>query len=148
IADFQNSSGDPTFDGTLEPTLKIALEGAGFISAYDRGGIRRTLGVKPPEKLDEKAARELAVGQGLGVVVAGSLDRQGSGYGVSVRATKAVTGEVIAEQKERASNKDGVVPAATRLAASVRKALGDDTSDNKQRFANEALSSTSPDVWR
>ena len=38
IADFQNRSTDPTFDHTLEPILKLALEGAGFISAYDRAG--------------------------------------------------------------------------------------------------------------
>ena len=64
IADFQNRTSDPTFDHTLEPMLKLALEGAGFISAYDRNGISRTLGVRPPEKLDERAARELAVKQG------------------------------------------------------------------------------------
>src|SRR5207344_1694665 len=67
IADFQNRTNDPTFDRTLEPLLKLALEGAGFISAYDRSGISGTLGVRPPEKLDEDAAREIAVKQGLGV---------------------------------------------------------------------------------
>ena len=49
IADFHNGTGDQTFDRTLEPILKLALEGAGFISAYDRNGIRRSLGVRPPE---------------------------------------------------------------------------------------------------
>ena len=49
IADFQNQSNDPTFDGTLEPIVKLALEGAGFISALDRAGIRRSLDVRPPE---------------------------------------------------------------------------------------------------
>ena len=48
IADFQNSTGDPTFDRTLEPMLKLALEGAGFISAYDRSGIKRSLGDPTP----------------------------------------------------------------------------------------------------
>ena len=54
--------------------LKLALEGAGFISAYDRSGISRSLGVRPPEKLDERAALELAVKQGLGVVLSGSVE--------------------------------------------------------------------------
>ena len=48
IADFQNGTNDPTFDRTLEPMIKRALEGAGFISAYDRSGISSTLGVRPP----------------------------------------------------------------------------------------------------
>ena len=73
IADFQNATGDPAFDGTLEPMLKIALEEAEFISGYDRLAIRRTLGVPPPEVLDETGARALAVNQGLGVVLFGAL---------------------------------------------------------------------------
>src|SRR5439155_564427 len=36
IADFDNKTGDPVFDGTLEPMLGIALEGAPFISSYNR----------------------------------------------------------------------------------------------------------------
>ena len=146
IADFQNGTGDPTFDRTLEPMLKLALEGAGFISAYDRSGVSRSLGVRPPEKLDERAALELAVKQGLGVVLSGSLDRLGSGYGVSVKATRAVTGNVITSAKNRASNKEQVLSTATKLATAVRKALGDDTSDSAQRFAMETLSATSLDV--
>src|SRR5262245_10161412 len=143
IADFQNSTGDQTFDRTLEPMLKIALEGAGFISAYDRSAVGRSLGVKPPENLDERSAQEIAVKQGLGVVVSGRLDRQGNRYGVSLKATQAVTGNVIASVEDKASSKDKVLGVATKLATSVREALGDDISD---RFAMETLSATSLDV--
>jgi hypothetical protein len=79
IADFDNRTSDPAFDRTLEPMLKLALEGAGFISAYDRSIIGRTLGVRPPETLDERAALEIAVKQGLGVVISGAVERQGDG---------------------------------------------------------------------
>ena len=148
IADFTNTTGDPAFDGTLEPMLKIALEGAGFISAYDRNGISRNLGVKPPQNLDERAAQELAVKQGLGVVLSGSVERQGSRFGVSVKAIQAVTGNVIASARERASDKDRVLAVATNLAASVREALGDDTSEADRRFTMETLSATSLEVVR
>ncbi len=54
IADFANTTGDPAFDGLgLESQMQRALETAGFITALDRAGIRRTLGVRPPETLDE-----------------------------------------------------------------------------------------------
>ena len=73
IADFENRTGDPTFDRTLEPMLKRALEGAGFITAYDRNGIRRTFGARPCRRSSTKPpARELAVKQGLGVVLSGA----------------------------------------------------------------------------
>ncbi len=126
--------------------LKLALEGAGFISAYDRTGIVRSLGVRPPEKLDEVAAREMAVKQGVSVVLSGAVTRQGSGYGISVKAVRAVTGDVIASASERAANRNEVLAATTELASEVRRALGDDTSDSAQRFAMETLSAASLDV--
>jgi tetratricopeptide (TPR) repeat protein len=145
IADFQNLSNDATFNGTLEPILKLALEGAGFISAYDRSGMR-TLGVPAQEKLDDVAAREIAVRQGVGVVLSGSVERQGGGYRVSVKAMQPVTGDVITSVSGRASSKDQVLGVATTLATEVREALGDDTSDAAQLFAMDTLSATSLDV--
>ena len=148
IADLQNSTGDVTFDGTLEPMLKLALEGAGFISAYDRNGIRRSLGVAPPERMDENAGREIAVKQGVGVVLSGTLSRDGNGYSIALKAAESVTGNVILDTSARASGKDQVLGVATALGNRMRTALGDDTSDSAQRFATETLSATSLDVVR
>jgi serine/threonine protein kinase/Flp pilus assembly protein TadD len=148
IADFDNATGDATLNGTLEPMLKLALEGAGFISAYDRNGIRRTLGTMPPERLDENAGREIAVKQGVGVVLAGALTRDGSGYGIGLKAVESVTGNVIVETSGRAAGKDQVLAVATTLGNDVRTALGDETSDSAKKFATETLSATSLDVVR
>jgi eukaryotic-like serine/threonine-protein kinase len=148
IADFHNATGDPAFDHTLEPMLKLALEGAGFISAYDRNGIRRTLGVRPPESLDEQAALALAVKQGVNVVLTGSVERQGARYAVSMKATQAVTGNVLKAASSRTNDKNQVVAVAASLAGAVREALGDDTSDSAQRFAMETLTATSLDAVR
>src|SRR5262245_27787525 len=146
IADFQNDTGDSAFERTLEPALKLALEGAGFISAYDRTQMRN-LGVPAISgNFDEPAARRIAVSQGLGVVVSGSLRRQGNGYVLSAKAAQAVTGEVIRAAETRASDKTQVLAAATNLAATVRTALGDETSESAQRFAMETLASQSLDV--
>jgi eukaryotic-like serine/threonine-protein kinase len=148
IADFQNTTGDATFSGTLETAMQRALEGAGFITAFDRAGIRRTLGVVPPEKLDEAAALALAVQQGVGVVVSGVVEPQDRGFRVSVRAVRAVTGELIVATDERPSDRDQVLASAAQLATEVRQALGDDESESVQRFAMETLSATSIDVVR
>jgi tetratricopeptide (TPR) repeat protein len=128
--------------------MKLALEGAGFISAYDRNGVSRSLGVRPPERLDEQAAQQIAVKQGVAIVVSGSIDKQGNRYAVSMKATQAVTGNVLANVRDRASSKDQVLAVATRLAGSIREALGDDTPESDQRFGMETLSATSMDVVR
>ncbi len=143
IADFNNHTGDAVFDGALERTVKLALEGAGFISVYDRTQLR-TIGSQPVSgRLDETAARQIAVSQGLGVVVSGALDRQGDGYTLSIKAIQAVTGNPIKIAEDTASKKDQVLFATTKLAGAVRKALGDDTSDAQLRFALETLSANS-----
>jgi eukaryotic-like serine/threonine-protein kinase len=149
IADFANATGDPAFDHTLEPILRVGLEGAKFISAYDRTEIKRNLNVPPPAKLDERAALQLAVKQGLGVVLSGSVERKGAGFGVSLKATQAVTGHVITNVDGTAPSKDRVLTVATGLAARIRSALGDDTaSDSAQRFAMETLSAASLEAVR
>ncbi len=146
IADFQNGTGDPAFDHTLEPMLRRALESAGFISAYDRSRVRVTFGVPPPAQLNDKAARELALKQGVGFVLSGSINSRGSGYEISLTAAQTVTGNVIASAKGRASGKEQVLPAATKLVTTIRKSLGDQTSDSAQLLAMKSLSTTSMEV--
>jgi tetratricopeptide (TPR) repeat protein len=142
IADFNNHTGDPVFTGTLESTLKLALEGASFISAYDRARMR-DLGVPPVATLDESKAQQIAANQGLNVVVSGSLDRRGSDYQLSLRAVQTVSGKSLTSAEETASSKDQVLFAVTKLGTAVRKALGDATSESAQRFAMETLSAAS-----
>ena len=143
IADFQNRTNDPVFDHTLEPLLRLVLEGATFVSAYDRARISSSLGVRPPETLDESAAREIAVKQGLDVVLSGSLEPSGAGYRLAVRVVQAVTGGVIVTAQGSAADKEHVLSEATELTTVVRKALGDNTSDSAQLFAMSSLSATS-----
>ena len=149
ITDLQNTTGDAAFDHTLEPILKVALEEAQFVSAYDRLEIRRTLGIPPsgiPAVLNEAAGRTLAVNQGVGVVLSGALSHVDSRYTLSMRAVEAVTGNEIASVQARTSNRDEVLAVATQLASRIRKTLGDDPSDSERRFAQQTLSATSLDV--
>lgn len=137
VADFTNHTGDPLFDGTLEPMFNYALEGASFVNAYNRGAARKLAEQlpNPTDKLDEQAARLVAVGQGLGAVVTGSLSRRGDGYKLSVEALDARTGNSIATAEVNASNKDELLLAVPKLAAPIRKALGDTTPESVQLTA-------------
>jgi serine/threonine protein kinase/tetratricopeptide (TPR) repeat protein len=138
ITDFANQTGEPIFDNALEPVIKLALEEASFISAFDR----RTpgFGLAASDRIDEVNGQKIATTQGLGFVVSGSVEQKGSAYVISVKAIEAFTGKAIHIDDESASGKDKVLPAATKLAAAIRVALGDDTS---QRFAQDTLSASS-----
>ncbi|HWS95990.1 MAG TPA: hypothetical protein VN620_05880, partial [Candidatus Methylomirabilis sp.] len=101
-------TGDPVFTGTLEPALRLSLQGASFISAYDRTRMS-DLGVRAASgPLDESKAQEIAANQRLNVVVSGALDRRGAEYRLSLRAVQANTGKVVTKADETATSKDQV----------------------------------------
>ena len=128
--------------------LRISLENATFISAYDRTRINGTLGVRPPDRLDQRAALELAVKHGVNTVLSGSIENQGDGYILSATATQSVSGSRIASATGRAATKDQIIQAAATVATTIRNALGDDTSDSTRLFPATTLSTTSLEVVR
>jgi tetratricopeptide (TPR) repeat protein/predicted Ser/Thr protein kinase len=134
VADFTNHTGDPIFDDTLEPMFNVALEGASFINAFNRGTAHKlaTQLAHPSDKLDEQPARLVAVSQGVGAVVTGELSRRGNKYSISATALDAQTGNVIAKAEATAANKDEVLLTIPKLAAPIRKALGDTASEAAQ----------------
>jgi tetratricopeptide (TPR) repeat protein/predicted Ser/Thr protein kinase len=145
VADFTNHAGDPVFDGTLEPAFTIALEGASFISSYNRNSARKLAAQLSPGAtgLDQTLARLVAVREGINFVTSGSIDKSGNGYEVSVRAVDAASGKTIVEDREKASGKDAVLSTVARLAAQVRRALGDATPESTQVAAAETFTAGS-----
>jgi eukaryotic-like serine/threonine-protein kinase len=145
VADFQNNTSDPIFDDTLEPMFNVALEGASFVNAYSRGNARN-LARKLPNavnRLDDRTARLVAVGEGVNAVVTGSLSSNSNGYRLAVEAIDAVTGKVIARAETEANNKDQLLLAVPKLAAPIRKALGDNTPESLQLAATQGSFATS-----
>lgn len=145
IADFENKTGEPVFDGTLEPAFAIALEGAPFISSYNRAGARKIASQLQPGAagLTEAGARLVAVREGVNVVVSGSVEKKGDGYEVAMRAVDAGTGRPVVSEKEDAPNRDKVLQAAASLATGLRTALGDKTPASVQQTAAETFSAGS-----
>lgn len=150
VADFANTTSEPLFDGALEPTFGIALEGASFITAYNRGQAHKIAEQLRPgaTTLDEALARLVAEREGINVVVAGSIARQGDHYDISCKAVDGVTGSTVAMSEATAPNKDSVLRAASTLAARVRTALGDTTPESTQLAAAETFTTGSLEAAR
>src|SRR5712692_4036736 len=145
IADFDNKTGDPVFDGTLEPMLGIALEGAPFISSYNRGQAKKVASRLQPgtTHMDASLAQLVAVREGVNVVVSGSITQEGNGYTVSVTSVDTATGKAFVQEQRKASNKQDVLAAAGKLAERIRKGLGDTTPESVQRSAAETFTAAS-----
>jgi tetratricopeptide (TPR) repeat protein len=144
IADLENRTGDAVFDGTLEPILTLAMEGASFVSSYNRAQARRVATQIQPKAstLNEGLARLVAVREGLNVVVSGTISSGGS-YHLAFRALDAVTGKPIESSEVTADSKEDVLAAVGRAAADLRKALGDTTPVSTQLAAAETFTAGS-----
>jgi eukaryotic-like serine/threonine-protein kinase len=145
IADFDNKTGDSVFDGTLEPMLGIALEGAPFISSFNRGQAKKIATRLQPglTQMDGKTAQLVAVREGVNVVITGSIAQDGGHYKVAVEAIDPATGKSVAKEERNADNKQDVLAAAGKLAESLRKGLGDTAPESAQQAAAETFSAGS-----
>ena len=81
IVDFENRAGENVFDGALEQALSTAMEEAPFITAFPRrDAVGLVQDLKLGSGLDESTGRLLAIRQGIPVILAGMIERSGSGY--------------------------------------------------------------------
>lgn len=126
IADLSNRTGDPVFDGTLEEALGVGLEGAPFITNFQRESARQLAEeIKPGSQLNEESARLVAVREGIKVVLSGVIEPADSGFNLSMRAVNPSDGKIIKDATATAASRDDVLPAVGSLAAQIREALGD-----------------------
>ena len=144
VADFANTTGDPVFNGTLEPMFTLALEGASFINTMRRDEVLKSaVQLKAgATSVNESVARLVATREGISVVVTGSIQHTDK-YQVQVRAVDAVNGQQIAAYQTSASNRSDVLSMIGKAAAPIRKALGDATPESAQLAAAETFTAAS-----
>lgn len=128
IADFDNQTGDPVFDGSLEQALQIGIESAPFVTTFNRNTAKSVAAKlrSGSELLDEEAARLVSVREGINVILAGAIIPKGNGYALDVRVIESATGAEVADPGVAAKTKAEVLQAVGEVSGDVREALGDD----------------------
>ena len=144
VSDFDNQTSEGVFDETLEPAFSVALEGASFVNSYSRGQAHKTAAKLQPgsTRLDEQLARLVATREGINIVITGSISKDGDSYRLNVNTLDAVTGKDLVKESESVAKQD-VLVAMGKLAAGVRKALGDKTPQSAQLAAAETYTTHS-----
>jgi tetratricopeptide (TPR) repeat protein len=149
VADFQNKTGDPVFDGSLEHALSLGVEGASFITAFPRRDAERVAGqIRPNARLDEEMGRLVCQREGIKTMLVGTISSAGSGYDVSVRVIDPVPGSSLATATRNVRNKADVLAAIGDLSATIRTALGDATPESAMAAASDTFTTTSLEAAR
>jgi serine/threonine protein kinase/tetratricopeptide (TPR) repeat protein len=127
LADFENTTGDPVFDGTLRQGLSVELEQSPFLSLVTDEQIQQTLGLmgKNEAKLTPAVAREICQRRGSTAVLNGSIAQIGTQYLLTVKAINCASGEVLASTNAQAVDKDHVLGALGSTASEIRSRLGE-----------------------
>jgi tetratricopeptide (TPR) repeat protein/tRNA A-37 threonylcarbamoyl transferase component Bud32 len=151
IADFDNRSGDPVFEGSVEQTLAIALEGAPYITVYrtrDARALAKQLAPDTNGRITEEVGQLIARREGLKVLLAGSVDTQQAGYRLNLRATDPATNQAIATVSRIVRDKEQVLTTLASMAIRVREALGESKTEMEKLAAAETVTAGSLDSMR
>jgi len=141
VADFANKTGEPVFDGLMEPAITVGIEGASFITAYPRTTAQRVGRlINAGSQLDESTSRLVAIREGIKVVLLGSIEKRGAGYRISMQAVDPSTRQVLFTSSADSRDRNGVLKAGGTLSARVRSELGDTrTVDPKETLSTASL---------
>jgi tetratricopeptide (TPR) repeat protein/tRNA A-37 threonylcarbamoyl transferase component Bud32 len=151
VANFENKTGDPIFDGVLERTLDISLAGAPFISLYSRKEALELAAKLDPsagETLNEKLAQLVGRRAGINVVVGGSIDKSDRGYTVKLWALDTVKAKTIYEETRPITAQSGILRASERFSAKLETNLGGVSPDSVQALKKETFTTTSLEAMR
>ena len=128
LADFDNTTGDPVFDGALKQALAVQLGQSPFLNILsDRkvGETMRLMGRQPGDRITRDVAGELCVRTGSKAILLGSISNLGGQYVVGIDAVSCNTGDTLAKEQEEAATKQDVLKALSKAASSLRGKLGE-----------------------
>ena len=128
LADFQNTTGEPVFDGALKVALAVGLEQSPFLKVFPDQQVRETLRLmeRPADApVTRTVAREIAQREQLKALVAGSIARLGSRYLLALEAVNATSGDVMAREQVEAASKEQVLTSLGMAVSRFREKLGE-----------------------
>ncbi len=131
LSDFENSTGDAVFDGTLREGLTVQLEQSPLLSLVSEPRIRSTLRLMsrdPETRLTAELAREVCQRTDSAAMLDGSIASLGSQYVITLHATNCNTGEILATEQVQAAKKEDVLRALSTVASNLRSRLGESIS--------------------
>jgi len=146
VADFENRAGDPVFDGALEQTFALGLEEAPFIDLFRRADARRRAGQLDPTasgRLDERLAQLVCRSEGIPVLIEGSIEKQGDGYRLHVRAFDPLAARTLTELERTIKRKTQAVEEAMGLGLRMSSRLGGVPEETERAMSRETFTTSS-----
>lgn len=151
IADFDNQTGDPMFNGLLEQALTIGIEAAPNVTAYARNAaqeLAKKVNTDESDNLAAPTAKLIAVREGIQMVLAGSIKSVGSGYELVMTGFDSFNDAEAFDVTIAAKSRNDVLTAVGTLSEEVREALGDESFKDADAATVETFTAASFEAAR
>jgi len=128
ITDFENTTGDQVFDGSLETALSVGIQQSQYVNVFPRSRVQETLKRMRREdvkKVDESIGREVALREGIKGLLACQISKIGEEYVLTGRIVDPNTQAAVYSYAAEAKGRDAVLGALDDLARNVRRGLGE-----------------------
>lgn len=128
VADFDSPPADSLTAAALSDALRIDLSQSPALRVVDPEELQLTIALMelpPGTALNGQVARDVAVREGIPVILVGDLSPVGSAYQLKARLLDPDTGTVFLRLREEAPGEDALLEAVDRLAGRLRERVGE-----------------------
>ncbi len=128
LADFENSTNDPTLGDVVTEALRVDLSQSTAVRLVDPGFVASALErMQRPEgsAITEDLAREIARREGVKALVTGDVARAGGGYVLTASLVASDGGEILLSGRESARDSTRLLDAIDALSKHIRERVGD-----------------------
>src|SRR5580698_5170092 len=148
VADFENRTGDPVFDGTLKEAMAVDLDQSPYLNIVSDPKISEALKLMGRDAglpITGEAARDLCQRVNGNAMLQGSIANFGKQYVVVLTTTNCATGDSLGAEQFRVESKEKILPALDRAAASLRARLGESLG-SIERYAMPVEQASTPSL--
>jgi DNA-binding winged helix-turn-helix (wHTH) protein/tetratricopeptide (TPR) repeat protein len=130
VSRFENRTGEPVLDGTLEFALERELSNSLFVSIAPAQRVQDTLRMMEKSlntSVDTSLGREVCLRDGgIRALINGRIEKFGTTYTLSAAIINPINGAEIAGRSAEAHSQDGILRAVHELSNQLREILGEE----------------------
>lgn len=128
ICNFENLTGDPVFDKSLDTALRVSITQSRYVNVVPKSRIEqvlRRMTKDPSTPVDEPIGREIAQREGLKILLVPSITGVAGTYAISCTLEDPASGAALKSATVAVKNKAEVLNALDELSQDTRRTLGE-----------------------
>ncbi len=132
ISDFENNTGNPVFDKSLYTAFSISAGQSRYANVFTRSRMIEAMSrmkMTGQKKIDENTGREIALREGIGLLIVPGISEAGNQYAITARIIETKTGNPLKSEILYARTEKEILPVIDRLCRRIRKDLGESRYD-------------------